>query len=77
MDRTGQFVTPSSNGNNYLLILYDFDSNCILTEPFKTRTAKFILTGYQALHTRLCLAGLRPQLQCLDNECSDILKQFL
>jgi hypothetical protein len=32
-DQTGQFVTPSSNGNNYLLILYDYDSNCILAKP--------------------------------------------
>ncbi|MCK7513582.1 MAG: hypothetical protein MZV70_62545 [Desulfobacterales bacterium] len=27
-DQTGRFITPSSNGNNYLLILYDYDSNC-------------------------------------------------
>ena len=29
------------------------------------------------MHAKLCAAGLRPQLQRLDNECSAILKEFL
>jgi hypothetical protein len=69
-DQTGQFVTPSSNGNNYLLLLYDYDSNCILAETMKNRTGKSNLAAYKALHTNLCTAGLRPQLGRLDNECS-------
>ncbi len=76
-DQTGKFVQPSSNGNNYLLILYGYDSNSILAEPLKTRTAKAILTAYQILHKKLRYAGLRPKLQRLDNECSKILKQFM
>jgi hypothetical protein len=40
---TGKFIEPSSNGNNYILIIYDYDSNSILAEPMKTRTAKSIL----------------------------------
>ena len=28
-DQTGRFVTPSSTGNQYLMILYDYDSNHI------------------------------------------------
>jgi len=76
-DQTGKFIQPSSNGNNYLIILYDYDSNGIFAEPMKTRTAKSILAAYRTLHTRLCRAGLRPRLQRLDNECSAILKEFL
>lgn len=75
-DQTGRFVTPSSTGNNYLIIVYDFDSNCILAEPIKNRSAASILAGYKILHARLCAAGLRPLLQRLDNECSAALKQF-
>jgi hypothetical protein len=26
-DQTGKFITPCSTGNNYLLVLYDYDSN--------------------------------------------------
>jgi hypothetical protein len=76
-DQTGKFVTPSSNGNNYLMVVYDYDSNCIFAEPFKNKSAQSILTAYQTVHAKLCAAGLRPQLQRLDNECSAILKQFM
>ena len=76
-DQTGQFIVPSSTGNNYLLILYDNDSNSILAEPMRNRTGQCILLAYKAVHARLVAAGLRPQLQRLDNECSDALKDFL
>jgi len=36
-DQTGKFVAPSSTGNNYILILYDYDSNAILAVPFKNQ----------------------------------------
>jgi hypothetical protein len=75
-NQTGRFITPSSNGNNYLLILYDYDSNAILAEPLKDRTGTTILAaGYQKLHAALSTAGLRPQLQRLNNECSIALKK--
>jgi hypothetical protein len=76
-DQTGRFITPSSTGNNYMMIVYDYDSNHIFIEPFKNRTAKCLLAAYQVLHTRLCRAGLKPRLQRLDNECSEMLKEFM
>jgi len=75
-DQTGQFIIPSSTGNNYLLIVYDYDSNSILAEPIPRRTGPCILLAYQTVHARLVAAGLRPQLQRLDNECSEALKDF-
>ena len=76
-DQTGKFITPSSQGNNYLMIVYDYDSNSIFAEPFKTKAADAILSAYKRVHVKLCAAGLRPQLQRLDNECSNNLKQFM
>ena len=76
-DQTGRFVTPSSSGNNYILVLYDYDSNFIMPIPMKSRSAEHILAAYETGHQRLCAAGLRPQLQRLDNEASTILKQFM
>ena len=73
-DQTGQFITLSSNGNNYLLVLYNYDSNAIFAQPLITCTGKAILTAYKILHTELCCTGLHPKLQYLDNECSKILK---
>jgi hypothetical protein len=76
-DQTGKFVAPSSNGNNYQLICYDYDRNAILAVAFKNRTAACIKTAFETVHQRLCKAGLRPAFQRLDNECSDILNDFL
>ena len=76
-DQTGKFIAPSSTGNNYLFVLYDYDSNCILCEPIKNRTKHSILAAFKVLHSQLIKAGIRPKLQRLDNECSDILKEFM
>ena len=37
-DQTGRFITPSSQGNNQLMILYDYDSNSIHAEPMPSKT---------------------------------------
>ena len=76
-DQTGRFVIASNTGNNYILVLYDYDSNSVLVEPMLNRTSACILAAFTVLHTRLVAAGLRPQLQRLDNECSAALKTFL
>jgi hypothetical protein len=76
-DQTGKFIAPSTNGNNYIMIVYDYDSNHIFAIAFRNRTAHCIRAAYQTIHQRLCKAGLKPKLQRLDNECSNILKQFL
>ena len=76
-NQTGRFVVASNTGNNYILVLYDYDSNSILVEPMHNRTGACILTAFKVLHARLVAAGLRPHLQRLDNECSAALKMFL
>ncbi|KAI2488787.1 hypothetical protein MHU86_25841 [Fragilaria crotonensis] len=76
-DQTGRLIVASNSGNNYILVLYDYDSNSILVAPLRSRTGPCILAGYQVLHARLVAAGLRPKLQRLDNECSTALKQFM
>jgi len=58
MDLTGKFVSPSSSSNNYILIVYDYNSNGILAVPLPNRHADSILEAYQTAHTRLCAAGL-------------------
>jgi hypothetical protein len=76
-DQTGRFIAPSSTGNNYLMILYDYDSNHIFAQPLKNRQAPTIVAAYSILHARLCAAGLKPRLQRLDNECSQSLKDYM
>lgn len=76
-DLTGRFPVQSSKGNKYVFVLYDYDSNAILSEALKNRTDTEILRAYTKLHSDLVARGLRPQLQKLDNEASKILKNFM
>jgi hypothetical protein len=68
MDQTGRFITPSSTGNNYLLIIYAYDINYIHAEPLRNRKGPKILAAYKRAHPHLCCADQRPLLQRLDNE---------
>jgi hypothetical protein len=73
-DQTGRFISPSSTGNHYLMILYGYDSSHIFAQPMKNRLGPIIFKAYAVLHKRLCTAGLKPRLQRLDNECYKLLK---
>ena len=78
-DQTGRFIAASSMGNNYMhnnymLVLYDYDSNSIIVESLRSRTGPCILAGYKVLYARLIAEGLRPKLQQLDKECFALLK---
>ena len=37
-DQKSRFAVPSFSGNNYLLILFDFDNNSIFSKPIPNRT---------------------------------------
>lgn len=76
-DQTGRFVIPSSQGVNYLMVVYSYDANYIHVEPMKNKSAPELVSAYKRAFAALCKAGLRPKLQRLDNECSALLKQFL
>jgi len=51
MDLTGKFVSLSSSGNNYILIVYDYDSNGILAVLLLNHPSDSILVAYQTTHT--------------------------
>ena len=46
-DITGSFPFKSSRGNQYIYLLYDYDSNAIFVEPMKTRKAQEITTTWK------------------------------
>ena len=76
-DQTGKFPVTSTRGMKYVFVLYDYDSNSVHPIPIKNRSAESILNAYQLVHSKLVKAGLKPKLHRLDNECSDILKDFM
>ena len=45
-DLTGKYPTMSSSGNQYILVICDYDLNTIIGEPQKIRQKGNILNGY-------------------------------
>jgi hypothetical protein len=52
-DQTGRFPVTSSRGNQYIMIIYDYNSTAILAEPIKNRSEQEILRAYSKLHQYL------------------------
>jgi hypothetical protein len=72
-DQTGQFLVKSSNGKSYIMVLYNYDSNGILATTMKSRKAPDLVAAYNELHQQLLDGGIKPVLQRLDNEISEVL----
>jgi hypothetical protein len=76
-DLTGRFPTTSLSGNKYILILYDYDSNSVLSAPTKNRGDKDMVHAFDLLIQSLIIRGLKPHLQRLDNDASLALRNYL
>ena len=76
-DLTGRFPHKLSQGNQYLLVIYDYDSNAILAEPLKTRSAGEITKAWIKIHDKLAKQGTAPSIYIIDNEASLELKTAL
>ena len=76
-DLTGRFPQKSSQGNQYLLVGYHYDTNCILALPLKDRTSTSITKMWSKLHDIFKQAGHTPSTYVLDNEISQEFTQTL
>jgi hypothetical protein len=76
-DLTGRFPTTFAKGNKYVLVVYDYDTNNVLTEPMKSRGDHGMVRAYNKLIQELVDHGFKPRLQHLDNECSSALRSLL
>ena len=76
-DQTGAFPVVSAQGIKAVMIMYDYDSNAILTEGITSRGKVELLRAYTLLFQRLQQAGQKPQIHRMDNEVSDVVKLFL
>jgi hypothetical protein len=74
---TGIFTTTSLSGNKYILILYDYYRNSVLSAPMKNRGEKEIVRAFDLLIESLIICGLRPSLKRLDNEAPLALRNYL
>ena len=58
-DQTGKFPGKSRKGNEYLFVLYDYDSNTIDAEPIHNRLGLTIKRACQKLLTKLQAKGAK------------------
>jgi hypothetical protein len=70
-DLPGRFPTTLGQGNAYVLVMYDYDSNSINAVGIKNRKIVSLVKGYNELYEDLRKAGINPVLHRLDNETSD------
>jgi hypothetical protein len=54
------------------MIVYDYDSNAILAQTIKNRTATELLKAFQVMEQELVVRGMIPKLMKLDNEASKL-----
>ena len=76
-DQTGRFPTRSSRGNQYIMVLAEVDSDAILVEAMRNRTAGEMVKTYNKLIHRLKACGIQPKHHILDNECSEEFKKAI
>ena len=62
---------------NYLMILYDYNSNNIFAQTTTIWQTPTIANEYKILHVHLWKDGLNPYLRQLDNKCSTLLNTFM
>ncbi len=48
-DQTGQFQMHSQQGNKYIMVMVEINSNAILVEPMKSRNNEEMIRAYNAL----------------------------
>ena len=68
-DQTGRLPLTSSKGNRYVMIVYDNDSNAILAEPLKLRSAENLLADTAKIHIFLRERAIHPKIHIMDNGC--------
>ena len=66
--QTGQFSTKFQQGNKYLMVMGEIDSNVFLVEPLKSRNNPELTRAYKAMMLRLKWLGIVPKKHILDNE---------
>ena len=58
------------------MMLYDYGSNNILTDPLKNNTYPELVKAQTRLTQYLLDHGLNPTALCIENECPKALKRF-
>ena len=70
-------LTSQVRGNQYILLLYDYYDNAILTQPINNLQAVTIHHAWLSLHQVLQRSVNAPNLYIMDNEASSDMKDSM
>ena len=76
-DNTGRFPVRSRSGNQYIMIVYHFDSNAITAAPFKYHANKHRLPAYGSIMRHLKDRNTLVDLKIVDNKASNYYKRII
>ena len=76
-DLTGRFPYRSSRENQYVMVMYHWDTNVILGQALKKRTAKDIVEAWDNLNSQFLKMGYKSNLFIFDNEFYEELRGAL
>ena len=76
-DQNGQLPVQSSRGNTHVMVIYDHDSNDMLTKPSKHEAVVEHLKSIQEVHQCLNSRGTQPKIQIMDIEWSSLFKDCI
>ncbi len=76
-NQTGQFPMHSQQGNKYIMVMVEINSNAILVGPMKSRKDEEMIRAYNALLLKLKRAGIVPKKHVLDNKVSENVKNHI
>ena len=67
-DQTGRLPRVSIRGNRSVMVLYNYDRNTILNEPFKNHTTQELVIAQTRLVQYLIDRGLKPSALRIDSK---------
>ena len=73
VDFMDRYPTESRDGNKYILIMYDYDTNYIRGVLVASRKAEVYLKAFKTMFDELTAKRFKPELVQLDNEASKLL----
>ena len=76
-NQTGRFPRVSTRGNRSMMVLYEYESNTILTNPFKKHTNQDLVRAQTRLIQYLLQRGRKPSALRIDNEYPEVLQIFV
>ncbi|NCG02080.1 MAG: hypothetical protein GWP22_01255, partial [Actinomycetales bacterium] len=77
IDGTGTFPFQSLDGNQAMLVFYEYTSNAILVEPIPNFESASIVNAFSRQFKYLEDKGFKPTFNVLDNQASKAIKSFL